>query len=70
MPWINVPEVERFHTNWSTMTEYRTVMQHAAAVASSVNRAADQLKLPSGGYGYLGVCHVCASRLLHRAIEL
>lgn len=56
-PWNNSEAAERQHTDWSTRAEFAAAMRHASCVSATINRAADRLKLPSGGYGYLGVCN-------------
>jgi hypothetical protein len=56
-PWNNSTSMEVQHTKWSTMEEHRQVMKSTTVIASVVNKSADRLKLPNGGYGFLGVCN-------------
>eukprot|EP00892_Ulva_mutabilis_P003573 jgi/Ulvmu1/1588/UM111_0016.1 len=50
-PWANSATAEVQHTAWHTAEEYEAAADVAAAVACVINRTADVLRLPSGGYG-------------------
>jgi hypothetical protein len=56
-PWNNSKCMELAHSSWSTVEDYKAAMRCTTCVAATVNCTADRLKLPNGGYGYLGVCN-------------
>jgi hypothetical protein len=49
--------MEVVHTAWSTTKEYKAAMLCTTAIGLVVNKAADRLGVPNGGYGYFGVCN-------------
>jgi hypothetical protein len=49
--------MELRHGEWSTVPQLRAAMRATTVIASATNIAADRLRLPNGGYGYLGVCN-------------
>eukprot|EP00892_Ulva_mutabilis_P000379 jgi/Ulvmu1/10341/UM061_0024.1 len=56
-PWNNSSAMELEHSTWTRPEEYAAAADIAAMVATATNNTADELDLPNGGYGYLGVCH-------------
>lgn len=49
--------METVHTAWSSLDDYRLAMRCTTCIGSAVNKSADRLNLPNGGYGFLGVCN-------------
>jgi hypothetical protein len=45
------------HTSWSTPEEFKQAMKCTTVIGSVINKCADRLNLPNGGYGFLGVCN-------------
>lgn len=49
--------METRHNEFKDVCNLRAVVRATSAIASVTNVAADRLRLPNGGYGYLGVCN-------------
>jgi len=49
--------MELAHTSWSCRSDYVQAMRCTTCIGAAVNKSADRLNLPNGGYGFLGVCN-------------
>lgn len=49
--------MELSHTSWRSIYDYGRVIKATTCLSSVINVTADRLRLPSGGYGFLGVCN-------------
>ena len=56
-PWQNGKLMEVQHSSWHSAHEFREVVRATTCLSAAVNISSDRLRLPSGGYGYLGVCN-------------